>query len=178
MRLIVLLMLFLAASGCAESEFAQQAPQQAGEYENSGPIHPNPPVANGLAENGEPSHITVQHILIAYAGSIGQKSPTRSIVEAEKLAKEVFEEAKTSEDFDAMVEKYTDDSHPGIYKMANFTFAGNREFSSRDNWIHERGGMVPAFGNVGFQLKVGEVGMSAQDVKDSPYGWHIIKRLE
>ena len=93
-------------------------------------------------------------------------------------AKEVFEEAKTSEDFDAMVEKYTDDSHPGIYKMANFTFAGNREFSSRDNWIHERGGMVPAFGNVGFQLKVGEVGMSAQDVKDSPYGWHIIKRLE
>ena len=38
--------------------------------------------------------------------------------------------------------------------------------------------MVPAFGNVGFKLKVGEIGMAPFDRRDSPYGWHIIKRVE
>jgi parvulin-like peptidyl-prolyl isomerase len=42
----------------------------------------------------------------------------------------------------------------------------------------KRTGMVPAFGNVGFPLKVGEVGMAEHDARNSPYGWHIIKRVE
>ncbi|MCP3917122.1 MAG: hypothetical protein GY711_16360 [bacterium] len=41
-----------------------------------------------------------------------------------------------------------------------------------------RSGMVPGFGNVAFSLKVGEVGISAFDADDSPFGWHVIKRLE
>jgi parvulin-like peptidyl-prolyl isomerase len=38
--------------------------------------------------------------------------------------------------------------------------------------------MVPAFGDVGFQLDAGQVGMASYDRDKSPYGWHIIKRLK
>lgn len=38
--------------------------------------------------------------------------------------------------------------------------------------------MVGAFGNVGFPLKVGEVGLAEYDPTESKYGWHIIKRLK
>ena len=38
--------------------------------------------------------------------------------------------------------------------------------------------MVPGFGNIGFKLKVGEVGISNYHQADSPFGWHIIKRYE
>lgn len=41
-----------------------------------------------------------------------------------------------------------------------------------------RNQMVPGFGNVGFQLQVGEIGISNYDAKESPHGWHIIKRYE
>lgn len=41
-----------------------------------------------------------------------------------------------------------------------------------------RNQMMGGFGNVGFKLQVGEVGMANYDVKDSAYGWHIIKRYE
>ena len=38
--------------------------------------------------------------------------------------------------------------------------------------------MVAAFGDVGFKLDVGEVGMAPYDPAKSKYGWHIIKRLK
>ncbi len=41
-----------------------------------------------------------------------------------------------------------------------------------------RNKLVPAFGNVGFALKVGEVEMAPYDRKTSPFGWHIVRRLE
>ncbi|MFK7769345.1 MAG: peptidylprolyl isomerase, partial [Mariniblastus sp.] len=76
-----------------------------------------------------------------------------------------------------LVRTHTDDSPPGIYKMANTGFPGN---PSRDvsKAVFERGGMVPALGDVGFTLKVGEFGMSQHSADKSPYGWHIIKRVE
>ena len=42
---------------------------------------------------------------------------------------------------------------------------------------HPRAAMVPAFGDVGFGLQVGEVGVASFDEKSSPFGWHVIKRL-
>jgi cyclophilin family peptidyl-prolyl cis-trans isomerase len=44
-------------------------------------------------------------------------------------------------------------------------------------WV-PRGQMVPGFGNIGFKLNVGEVGISNYSKTDSPFGWHIIKRYE
>jgi hypothetical protein len=38
--------------------------------------------------------------------------------------------------------------------------------------------MVRAFGDIGFSLEVGGVGLAVYDSAMSKYGWHIIKRLE
>ena len=50
------------------------------------------------------------------------------------------------------------------------TPSGTNEYG-RDN-------MVPAFGNVGFPLALGEIGVADYDPSTSPYGYHVIKRVE
>jgi parvulin-like peptidyl-prolyl isomerase len=42
---------------------------------------------------------------------------------------------------------------------------------------HPRAAMVPGFGDVGFSLAEGEVGIAEFDAEKSPFGWHVIKRL-
>jgi len=42
---------------------------------------------------------------------------------------------------------------------------------------HPRAAMVAGFGDVGFALAEGEVGLASFDEEKSPFGWHIIKRL-
>ena len=46
----------------------------------------------------------------------------------------------------------------------------------RDEFQREQ--MVPAFGNVGFAISVGNIDIANFDPQTSPYGWHIIKRLK
>lgn len=106
--------------------------------------------------------IEIQHILISYKGAPRMRNVTRSMEEAGVLAKKVYAEVVRGGDFGALVKQYTNDSFPGIYPM---TKAARR-------------GMVQGFGDVGFRLKVGEVGVAPYDPKTSPYGWHIIKRLK
>jgi parvulin-like peptidyl-prolyl isomerase len=117
--------------------------------------------------------ITVQHVLIGFQGSVPGKPITRTRDEAKTLAEELFQKAKAGEDFDAMVKQYTDDSHPGIYSMADSGIPADPA-----KGVYPRNGMIPAFGNVGFALKAGEIGMAAYDEQASPYGWHIIKRIK
>ncbi|MDP6963213.1 MAG: peptidylprolyl isomerase, partial [Planctomycetota bacterium] len=52
-----------------------------------------------------------------------------------------------------------------------------RDRLSKVQWF-PRDQMVPGFGNVGFKLKVGAIGISNYHATDSPFGWHIIKRYE
>jgi parvulin-like peptidyl-prolyl isomerase len=121
----------------------------------------------------EPERITVQHILIAFKGSLPDPKVTRSREDAEKLALQVFERAKAGEDFAAMVKMYTNDSYPGIYAMANKDVTLD---TAKQEYSRTR--MVKAFGDVGFGLEVGGVGLAVYDPATSKYGWHIIKRLE
>jgi foldase protein PrsA len=121
----------------------------------------------------EPDRVAVQHILIAFKGSIPKATVTRTREEAQKLAREVFGRAKKGEDFDALVKQYTDDEYPGIYRMANIGITpdpNKQEYS--------RAGMVKGFGDVSFSLEVGGIGMAEYDPQKSKYGWHIIKRVE
>jgi len=120
-----------------------------------------------------PERIAVQHILIAFQGSIPEAKVTRTQAEAESLAKELFDRAKKGEDFDALVKGYTDDAYPGIYRMSNFDVTPD---ASKQEYGRAR--MVQAFGDVGFSLGVGGVGLAVYEPKTSKYGWHIIKRLE
>lgn len=121
---------------------------------------------------GEPDHIVVQHILIGYDGA-PRLNVSRSLEDAKTLAYDILAKAKAGEDFDALVKEHTDDSHPGIYKLANTGVIANRA-----NGEFERGGMVKGFGDVSFTLKIGEVGIADHDEVDSYFGWHIIKRIE
>jgi parvulin-like peptidyl-prolyl isomerase len=57
---------------------------------------------------------------------------------------------------------YSNDTGPGEYPMTKAT----------------RSQMVKAFGDVGFRLKVGEMGVAPWDASASPFGWHIIKRIK
>jgi parvulin-like peptidyl-prolyl isomerase len=119
----------------------------------------------------EPDRITVQHILIAFKGSLPKPEVTRSKEEAQKLAQQIYDRAKKGEDFDELVKEYTDDSYPGKYTMTN---TGVKPEAGE----YSRTGMVTAFGDVGFKLDVGEVGLAEYDPTTSPYGWHIIKRVK
>jgi len=119
----------------------------------------------------EPDHIKVQHILIGFQGSVPGKNITRSQEEAKKLAYEILERAKKGEEFPALVKEYTDDAYPGIYGMSNKGVSPGQGEYPRDR-------MVPAFGNTGFPLEVGGIGIADYDPKTSPYGWHIVKRIE
>lgn len=119
----------------------------------------------------EPGHIQVQHILIAFKGSLPGENIKRSKEEAAALAQDLLEQAQAGADFDQLVRKHTNDSPPGIYGMSNRgVTAGPNE--------HPRDQMVGAFGNVGFALAAGEYGLAEYDQRTSPYGWHLIKRLK
>jgi hypothetical protein len=114
------------------------------------------------AEQPEES-IEIQHILISFKGAPRMPpSVTRSKDEAKALAEKVYAEAVGGADFLGLVKQYTNDSAPGIYPL---TKAGRTR-------------MVKGFGDVGFRLKVGEIGVAPWDANASPFGWHIIKRLK
>lgn len=117
-----------------------------------------------------PAHIEVQHILIGFAGSVPGKGIKRTKEEAKKLAYEILDKARTGANFDTLVAQYTDDSPPGIYKMAATGVSAHMGEYPREQ-------MVPAFGNVGFAISPGNIDIADYDPAKSPYGWHVIKRL-
>ncbi len=147
-----------------------------------------------------PEQVTVQHILIGFTGSIPGKDITRTKEEAEQLARQLLERARAGEDFAALVREYTEDQSPGIYAMSNVTVtppksgpeettAEQAESTTQDkNWsnpatdqpadVFPRAAMVRAFGDVSFSLTPGQIGMTEYHGTYSPYGWHIIKRLD
>ena len=133
------------------------------------------------AERGngsQPDFVTVQHILIGFKGSVGDKVIDRTQEEAEQLANEILKKARSGGDFDALVKTHTDDEHPGIYTMANFFSPSNMSPDDGDQATFPRAGMVGAFGNTGFPLEVGEIGLANYDPETSKYGWHVIKRIK
>ncbi len=124
-------------------------------------------------ESGEPAYITVQHCLISFRGA--GTAATRSSEEAQALALDLFEKVQAGADFDEIIRQHTDDSPPGIYRMANTDFPAAQD--NRDP-IFPRKGMVPAFGNTGFPLEVGQYGLAEFDQQKSRFGWHIVKRIK
>jgi parvulin-like peptidyl-prolyl isomerase len=102
---------------------------------------------------------------------VPNKDIQRTKKEAEVLAQQVFEQAKGGADFEALVKEHTNDSFPGIYVLTN-------EDAPRVQGSRRRSDMVARFGDVAFGLAVGEVGLATYHAALSPYGWHVIKRLE
>ena len=119
----------------------------------------------------EPESISVDHILISFLPVIATAG--RSQDEAEALAYDLLDQLAKGADWNTLKAKYSDDPGPsgtggGPYSMVNSMRRGRGM----------RGDMVPAFGNVGFQLLVGEIAIADYDAIKSRHGWHIIKRVE
>ncbi len=131
---------------------------------------PNTPTPN--------DRITVQHILIGFKEAVGfggnapPKAAPRTQEQAKTLAYDVLARVKAGEDYDKLIAEFTDDSAPGIYNLVN---NGVTPQSSNE---YPRSGMVAAFGDIGFALKVGEIGIADYDPQKSPFGYHIIKRVK
>jgi hypothetical protein len=135
-------------------------------------------IEHGARMAGQADRITVQHILIGFEGSIPGKAISRSKMEAEQLASDLLKRARDGEDFDELVKEFTDDEHPGIYQMANFNAVPDMSPEETADKVFPRGGMVRSFGDVGFSLQVGEVGVTEYSAAKSKYGWHVIKRIK
>jgi parvulin-like peptidyl-prolyl cis-trans isomerase-like protein len=142
-------------------------PLAAGCIQETRPLPPASKPASSPAS--APARIKVAHVLIAFKGS-GIPTVLRSKEEAETLAKQILEKARKGLDFDALM-KQSDDTGGGKYGMYMNPAAAKPGDMRRAD-------MVAAFGDVGFTLQVGEIGMAPFDSKKSPYGWHIIKRIE
>ncbi len=125
-----------------------------------------------------PNRVKVQHILIGVAGSPLPKPNLPTEAEARKLARSLCDRIRAGEDMDALVKEHTHDSHPGIYTMI---MTGRED---RRALIFMRQNMARAFGDVAYALDVGECAVADYDPKQnpresrSPYGFHVIKRLE
>lgn len=186
MRLLAVLCLTLLLAACgsprddqpretkpAENEAARPETKPEPEPEPETPLQTLRKDIADLA--AKPEHkegqIEVQHLLVAHAQA-GIPGVKRSIAEAEQLAADLWKRIKAGEDFAKLIKEHTDDSPPGIYGMT-MTGQGDRNAN-----LYPRKGMVAAFGDVGWRLKVGEFGVAPYDKTKSPYGWHIIKRTK
>lgn len=103
--------------------------------------------------------VTVKHILIAFnPNSPGGAVTDEMKASAKAEAEEVLAKVNAGEDFDALMEQYTDDSDES---KKGYTFADD-------------GTMVQEFTDASFALKVGET----SGLVETSYGYHIIRRLD
>lgn len=120
----------------------------------------------------EPTRVVVQHVLIAYADA---KIPgvTRTLPEAERLAADVLSRARAGQTFDELVRDYTDDrNNNGVYPIANF--GAPLEVPNEV----ERVSLVRAFGDLAFSMDVGSIELVEYDEERSPFGYHVVQRLQ
>jgi hypothetical protein len=138
------------------------------------PRPPEPPLPAAPVETVDPSNpaastgpdapaeeISAQHLLVMYQGSkSAPRSIKRSKEEARARAVEALDSIKRGQDFDKVVSAYTDE--PG----------GAARRGSLGKFTRDR--MVKAFADAAFALEVGEISA----VIESPFGFHVIRRLE
>jgi hypothetical protein len=109
----------------------------------------------------EPSRITVKHVLVRYAGAKhAPDSVTRTREQACLRAQEALDHLKQGVDFAQVVKDYSDESG-----------AATREGSLG---AIERSDVAPSFADAAFELQTREV----SEVVESPFGFHVILRVE
>jgi hypothetical protein len=108
----------------------------------------------------------VKHILIGwrdlepiYAGEMDPRARGRSATEALRLAKQISARAKAGEKFEMLMKLHSEDKGSAASGMAYE--------------VYPEAKLVAAFRRLGLRLEVDEVG-----VVRSPYGWHVMKRID
>ena len=114
-------------------------------------------------QNNPGDSIGAQHLLVMHKDSMrAPPGVTRTKEEAKKRADEALAKIKGGANFDDIVKQYTDE--PGA--------AGKTPPGDLGTFGHGR--MVPPFDQAAFALKPGEL----SGVVETPFGYHIIKRLK
>lgn len=151
----------LATSGCALAEWAGFAPNEV-----------DPAAVRVPADTrAEPSRVVVRHVLVSYDGG-GVRGATRTLDEASALARKVLALAQSGADFGELVRIYSDDRHAdGTLALSNWGIP------SRPDEI-ERERMVRGFGRLAFSLDPGQIGFLEHDPEESPFGWHVVLRVQ
>jgi hypothetical protein len=106
--------------------------------------------------------VTLQHVLLAFVGAKRGSESGHTEEEARALASDLLARARAGEDFTALMKQYSGDDGPGTYVLTQ---------ADRETYAEH-------FGDVGFRLQVGEIGVAPYHRVKSPFGWHVIKRLE
>ena len=110
---------------------------------------------NGLYKVG------ARHILISYTGAMRAAAyVTRSKTEAAVLAEKLRQEALEGADFGLLAEENSDDRGSAASQGSLGTFTREQ--------------MVPAFSNAAFSLEIDDISA----VVESPFGFHVIQRIE
>lgn len=113
------------------------------------------------AEANHPRMITARHILIEYMGARNADSSiVRTREQAHTVALEVLQRANAGDDFGRLAVEFSDEPGAGPRGGALGRFG--------------RGKMVPEFDSAAFGLKPGQI----SGLVETPFGFHIIQRLE
>lgn len=132
--------------------------------------------------------VTVQHILVAVRnkGPFADKK-SLSHLEAEEIAAQLLTKARQGEDFRLLVLKNSYDhiqseTEPGVYRLLRpddpATSPTERPKLDPEKPEFYRDQMTRWFWMAAWRLKVGEIGVIEKSGENSPYGFHIIKRLK
>ncbi|MCC7508802.1 MAG: peptidylprolyl isomerase [Planctomycetes bacterium] len=109
------------------------------------------------------TRMKVQHILVGrFAPGPTDALKPLNAADAEARAAELFAKAITGADFGALVKEASYDGAPGIYDMT----------------MDDREDMVKGFWQGAWRLQPNEIGIVPYHRYTSPFGYHIIKRLE
>ena len=106
--------------------------------------------------------VKVQHVLVAFVGAKRGSESKRTYDEARKLTEELLQRARGGEDFAGLMKTYSTDEGGGTYTLTQ----------------QDRSGYAENFHQIAFRLAVGEIGVAPHHRSKSPFGWHVIKRLE
>ena len=106
--------------------------------------------------------VKVQHVLLAFVGANRGSESKHTKAEAEKLAADVLARARAGEDFDKLVREFSYEPNDKLTVTPQHT---NKDF-------------VEYFRLVALRLAPGEVGIASYHRTKSPFGWHVIKRIE
>lgn len=119
-----------------------------------------------IKEYYEKNIARVKHILVLTTDSNNSPLSDEEVAKKRKEAEGLLKRAKDGEDFDKLVEEYSED--PGSKSQPDGYYLGKGFI------LGSQGSMVSEFEEASLALKVGEV----SDIVETTYGFHIIKRYE
>ncbi|MCZ6573018.1 MAG: peptidylprolyl isomerase [Planctomycetota bacterium] len=126
----------------------------------------------------EPERVIVDRILISFKGAHAALHASRSKQEARKLAYELYERIRSGARFVELRNAYSDDRVEGApqprepFRISNFGV----QTAPIGEFARERSN-EPAFTDLAFALRPGDVGMVDYHPKDANLGWSIVRRL-